>query len=120
MEKQSCGYAPKFPVNSALRTQNISIDVPDSATFLCRDSSMVTDLGTSISIQCMIQPGFSNASFVYPPEWGTESSKCRKPIKCKAPFEAPLTSGLQLEVQNTSYYEFQHATYKYVCLRFRV
>lgn len=112
MEKQSCGYPPKFPVNSALRTPNVSIEVPDSAVFQCRDSDMVTDLGPSISVQCMIQPGYSNASFVYPEGWGTESSKCRKPIKCKAPFEAPLTSGLQLEVRNTSYYEFEYATYK--------
>ena len=60
----------------------------------------------------MIQRGESNASFIYPDEWGTEASKCRDPIKCKPPFDAPLETGLKLVPQNEPYFEFGHAKYK--------
>lgn len=61
----------------------------------------------------MIQRGETNASFVYPDEWGTEASKCRMPKKCKPPFDAPLETGLKLVSQNEEpYFEFGHAKYK--------
>ncbi len=113
MEKKACGLPPRHPVNSGLRVlQNVSVQVPDVAVFKCREEGKVTDLGDSIEIQCMIQPGETDAYFVYPPEWGTQGSKCREPVRCKKPFEAPLQSGLKLELKESSYFEFEHAKYK--------
>ena len=112
MAKQSCGKVPKFPVNSALRTTSTEVEVPDSAIFKCREDGKITDLGREIHIQCMIEPGTTNASFIYPEGWGAENSKCRDPIVCMSPFDAPLETGLQLHLKNGSYYEYEHAIFK--------
>ena len=63
-------------------------------------------------MQCMIQRGEENATFIYHDKWGTQASKCRDPVKCKRPFDAPLETGLQLVMQNESYFEFGMAKYE--------
>ena len=72
----------------------------------------MTNIGLSIELKCIIRPGEENATFEYPSVWGTQGGKCREPVKCREPFEAPLETGLELVVQEESYLEFGYAEYR--------
>ena len=114
IERKPCGPPPLWPVNSALRAENETdeIRVPDSAIFNCRDEGQVTNIGPTVELKCIIRPGEENATFEYPSVWGTQGGKCRAPVKCREPFEAPLETGLELVEQEEPYLEFGYAEYR--------
>ena len=90
----------------------------DSAIYTCKNASLVTDLGPQVEIPCIFKPGDSEPSFVYPSDekganlWGTKATKCREPVICKPPFDAPLETGLSLVQQQDPYLEFQNAKFR--------
>ena len=114
-EKKPCGPSPEWPVNSALRpiyNDSRDILVADSAIYTCKNASLVTDLGPQVEIPCIFKPGDSEPSFDYPIEWGGKGTKCREPVICKPPFDAPLETGLSLVQQQDPYLEFQTAKFR--------